>query len=314
MKEVRRALMTGLRAPVSRWRLVLVLWLGRLLPALLFFGLPVFAAANARLAHHPDAGKLLDPGADASGFAYAWYSDSFRGALADSGDRLFWLILFGWLFVTFLGGGIVARLVNGPSESFLSECGRYMGRFLRLAAVVVCGAYAVDVGVNAVLAESHTEGARVHELQAFAWNKTWIRGALFLTVLQILGAIHSYARIDIVAFERRSATIAFLRGLATLILRLPKLFLLEAGMLVLAGVAALVAWVLLGAAFPLSAGATWLSVGFFVFLAALGSYLRTGVELGTLEARCRLLLPLTEAPAAAPEPSPIETAPPAEEP
>jgi hypothetical protein len=45
--------------------------------------------------------------------------------------------------------------------------------------------------------------------------------------------------------------------------------------------------------------ATWTAIGIYIALAALGSYLRTGIEVGTLEARCRVLAP--------PEPSQDET-------
>jgi hypothetical protein len=61
VRDVGAALAAGLWAPVRRWRLVLVLWLARLLPILLFFGLPVFGQLDARVSHHPDSGQLLEP-------------------------------------------------------------------------------------------------------------------------------------------------------------------------------------------------------------------------------------------------------------
>jgi hypothetical protein len=52
----------------------------------------------------------------------------------------------------------------------------------------------------------------------------------------------------------------------------------------------LVAW-LLRTANPLTADASWLPVSAVVLFTAAASYLRSGIELGTLEARCRLLAP-----------------------
>ena len=41
---------------------------------------------------------------------------------------------------------------------------------------------------------------------------------------------------------------------------------------------------------PLSASSSWVPVGLFLALLALTSLLRTGVEVGAMEARCRLLV------------------------
>ena len=95
-----------------------------------------------------------------------------------------------------------------------------------------------------------------------------------------------YARIDIVANARRSVLVAFLRGISTLLLRLPRLLLVETGMLLAIGAAAGLAWFLTRVAAP--AGPVPIAV--FLFLAALTSYLRTGIEIGAMEARCRLLV------------------------
>lgn len=290
MRDVGAALAAGLWAPLRRWRLVLVLWLARLLPILIFFGLPIFAQLDARISHHPDSGRLLDPAADTTGFTFAWLSDTVRDGAAGAPDKVFWLVLVGWLLVTLLAGGITARLIHGRQGGFLETCGRYAGRFVRLAVVAAVGFYALDFVVNALLAEAHAKTKYLYFTQDYARGKTIIRGALFLTLLQVLGAIHSYARIEIVAYDRRSALLSFVRGLATLILRLPKLLVIEVGMLFATGAVVLLAW-LLRVANPLTADASWLPVAGVVLFTAVASYLRTGIELGTLEARCRLLAP-----------------------
>lgn len=290
MKDIGAALAAGLWAPLRRWRLVLVLWLARLLPILLFFGLPVFAQLDARVSRHPDSGLLLDPAGDTTGFTFAWLSDTVRHDVADASEKVFWLIAVGWLLVTLLAGGITARLIHGRQGGFLETCGRYAGRFVRLALVAAVGFYALDFVVNALLAEAHTKTQYLYHAQDYGRGKAIVRGALFLTLLQVLGAIHSYARIEIVAHDRRSALLSLVRGLATLILRLPKLVVVEVVMLLATGAAVLLAW-LLRAANPLTADASWLPVAGVVLFTAIASYLRTGIELGTLEARCRLLAP-----------------------
>ncbi|MHC4930874.1 MAG: hypothetical protein ACYTGV_01610 [Planctomycetota bacterium] len=310
MTTVILAVMTGLRAPWRRWRLVLVLWLARLLPIGLAFGLPLFLEIKARSAHHPDARLLLDPARDATGFAWSWSADFFRQGFVGASDTLFWIALFAWLLVTSLTGGILVRLVRGAgSGPFLAECGRYGGRFLRLALIAAFVFYCADVACNALLAEFHTEAGRLHQTQDFELEKSWIRGTLFLAIAYLLGIVHSYARIDIVVNERRSALLSYLRGVGILVTRLPALFLVESAMLLYAGLAALVAWFFLKIANPLHPGATSIAISSFLLLALIGSYFRSGVEIGAMDARCRLLAPdpvITVAPLD-PRVSPIET-------
>jgi len=288
MRDIGTALAAGLRAPVRRPRLVLLLWLARLVPVVLFFSLPVYAAAKAELGHQPQARVMLDASADTSGFAWAWQRDFFATRF-DAPERLFWLILGGWFVVTLLAGGIVAELVRGREEPLLAACGRYAGRFLRLALVAAALVYVADAGINALLAARQAETARLHHTQDYGVESAVARGVLFLALFFLIGAVHSYARIDLVANDRRSALLAFGRGLGLLLLRLPKLLVVELGMALAAGLAAVLAFVLLRAT-RLGTDATWLSFGLFLVGAALGSYLRTGIELGTVEARCRVLL------------------------
>jgi len=288
VRGVAGALAAGVRAPIARWRLVCILWLGRLLPILLVFSLPFYARALVRSAHHPDAGRLIS---GSGSFAHTWTQDLLRTSLAGLPDTLFWLILFSWLLVTVLAGGIVARLIHGGAGPglFLAECGRYAGRFLRLAGLVAVCFYALDVFCNTLLAQAHKETLRLQMTQRYGVEKEVVRGLLFAALVYLLGLLHAYARIEIVAHERRSALLALVRALATLLLRLPKLLLLETGMLLAAGAAAGVAWFLMAVGRPEDPGAGWIAVGGFLFLMALGSYLRSGIELGAMEARCRLL-------------------------
>jgi hypothetical protein len=285
-----QAIAAGLRAPWTRLRLVLALWGVRLVPVLLAFGLPVHERALDASARHPDSGLLLDAPADASGFAYAWTSDFFRDGFPDAPERVFWIVVVAWVLGTVLAGGIVAKLVDGDARRpLLQECGRYAGPFLRLGLVALAVFYVLDAGFNAFLREAHEEQALHHHTQDFSVSKQWVRGLPFLVMVYLLGLVHAYARIDVVASGRRSALLCFARGLGILVARLPWLLLLETGMLLAAGAAVLIAG-LVPSLLPLSASSSWVPVGLFLALLALTSLLRTGVEVGAMDARCRLLV------------------------
>ncbi|HEX5136558.1 MAG TPA: hypothetical protein VFY93_06280 [Planctomycetota bacterium] len=288
MKDALAAISAGLWAPVRRPKLVFALWLARLVPIVLFFTLPVYGAAREEIGRNPQARSLLDASADQTGFAWSWTEDFL--ARFDAPARVFWLCLLLWLVVAVLAGGLVSAFVHRPEGPLLAACGRYAGRFIRLAATAAALFYLADAALNAILAASQEEAARAHFTQEFAVRRAFWRGILFPALVVLLGAVHSYARIDLVAHDRRSAFLSFGRGFGILLTRLPKLLLLELAMLLAAGVAVLVASLLVPALLP-GAASGWLSFGVFLLLAALLSYLRTGIELGTLEARCRLLVP-----------------------
>jgi len=299
VRDVFAAISAGLWAPVRRGRLALALWLTRLLPILLFFTLPFFAAAREEIGRNPQARTVLDASADQSGFAWSWTNDFFATRF-DAPERIFWLCLATWLLVAVLSGGILSAFLQQPQGPLLTACGRYAGRFVRLALIGAVLFYLADAAVNGVLAARHAEAARTHFTQDFAVQRAFWRGILFPALVVLIRAVQSYAGIDIVANERQSAFLAFGRGFGILLVKLPKLLLVEVAMLLAAGVAALLAWLLMKVARP-AGDASWLSFSVFLIAAALGSYLRTGFELGTLEARCRLLCP------PAPPLSPLET-------
>ncbi len=298
MRDILGAIVAGLLTPVRHARLALVLWLGRLLPIVLFFTLPLYGAAQEDLGKNPQARALIDAPSDASGFSWSWTNDFV--ARFDPAERVFWLCLGIWFLVALLEGGFVASLVLVPKGPLLAACGRFAGRFLRLALLAAVVVYLADAAINGVLAESHARAVREEFVQDYATKHTVWRGILFVAIVVIVGAVQSYAQIDVVANERRSAFLSLARGFGILFVRLPKLLLVEAAMLVAAGAAFLLARLLSAIAAP-GADATWLSFGLFLAAMALGSYLRTAIELGALAARCRVLVP------PAPPLSPLET-------
>lgn len=288
MRDVGSALAAGVFAPLRRPKLVLALWLGRLVPILLFFTLPVYGAAREEIGRNPEARALLDAPNDQTGFAWAWTSDFV--ARFDPQERVFWLCLAAWFVVALLSGGIVASFVLGHDRPLLEACGRFASRFLRLALVAAALVYLADAALNAVLLARHADQGRAEFTQDFAVSRAIWRGSLFTALAVLIGAVHSYAQIELVLNDRRSAVLSFGRGFGILLVRLPKLLAVELSMLLAAGAAAGIAALLMRIARP-GPDAAWLSLGVFLVLAALGSYLRTGIEIGTVEARCRLLAP-----------------------
>jgi len=299
VRDVFAAVSAGLWAPVRRGKLALALWITRLLPILLFFTLPVYDAAKQEIGRNPQARAVLAGSADQSGFLWSWTNDFFAMRF-DAPDRIFWLSIATWLLVAVLSGGILAAFLQQPEGPLLAACGRYAWRFVRLALIGAVLLYLADAAVNGVLAARHAEAARTHFTQDFAVRRAFWRGSLFPALVVLIRAVQSYAGIDIVANERQSAFLSFGRGSGILLMRLPKLLLVEVAMLLAAGAAALLAFLLVRVSMP-GHDASWLSFSVFLVASALGSYLRTGFELGTLEARCRLLCP------PAPPLSPLET-------
>ena len=303
MKTTLRLLGPAVLAPFRHWRLGVPLWLARLAPILLVLGVPLFDAAAQRSAHHPDARLLLDPAKDPTGFAYRWTSDFFRGPGKDVGDTIFWVTVFSWMAVTVLLGGITSTLLRGTDDRrFMERSGRFAARLLRLALLVAVVFYWVDFACNTLLMNAHGDEAATRHTQDLVLRNQWTRGLLFLGVVYVIGLVHCYGRIELVARDRSSAVLSFFRGFGMLVSRLPAVFLLELGLVALSGIAALFAWLALKGASPLHADASWGTVGVFATLALVTSYLRTGVELGALEARCRLLFPAEPEPEAQPEP------------
>lgn len=123
---------SGLREALSARRLIIFLWLISLCGGLLIV-LPFRTALTEGFGYNL-AGKQL-----ASGFNLALITD-FLHHYSAQGKMMFNLAFWvGMLFIflyTFLNGGIIAYFVGQKSPpflvSFLQNCGKYWGRFLRL--------------------------------------------------------------------------------------------------------------------------------------------------------------------------------------
>lgn len=293
MRGVGAALAEGLGTPVRRFPLVLAFWLARLFPILLGFTLPLHAALRAQTEAHPDARLLLGGSRDATGFVHAFTSDFFREGYPGAESQAVLLVVAGWFVVTFLAGGVTARLLGGDGlyGSFLGKCGRYAGRLFRLALLFALLLYAADAAVNVCLAETHRVARLAEHTEDLRIRNDWIRGALTVGIAALLGLVHAYARIDIVAHDRRSALLSLLRAFYLLLRHLPKLLVVEGGMFLAAQAALLVAFLVASPGRIAGPESTSGGVALAVLLVAASSYLRTGIEVGAMAARCRILRP-----------------------
>lgn len=290
MSVVGSALAAGIRAPVKRLPLAFALWVGRLLPILFLFTLPLYDAASGAAGAHPDSPRLLDPSKDASGFAHAFFTDLVREHLLGVEERVLWAVALGWIVTVFLSGGITARLLGGDGlfGSFFGKCGRYAARIFRLALFSLLLLYALDVGINVLWAESVIAQRFLQHTEAWRTKQEWLRGGIFVAGATLLGFIHAYARIDLVLHDRRSALLSWFRGLGLLLRHLHRLFVVEVAMLLVGGAGVAAAW---ATRFGVNAQTGAGSLAFFLALTGLASLLRTGIEVGAMEARCRIFNP-----------------------
>lgn len=177
------------------------------------------------------------------GFDFAWYWQAFpRHGLAETFgplvvgplpivsnfERLLdgailranWILLAGGLIVllswTFMNGGILDRYLN-PEDSrvrgrFLSSCGRYFFRLLRIVLISLAIYYLFFTHAISPLQDWVADGARGarSELATMLWALgiyTLAGGTLILC-----GILLDYARIIVVAEDRRSVLISCVRS------------------------------------------------------------------------------------------------------
>ena len=301
MREVWRAIVAAVLAPWTHMRLSLLVWLALLLPVLLGFSLPLYGAAEGATALNPDATRLLHTPGDKDPFVYAFVGDFMRNDFADTGDRLFWILVCAWVLMTVLSGGVVARLVGSESgrRPILLECGRLAGRFLRLALLSAFVLYMADVAVNFLWARKFDDWALLHHEETLTLDGIMLRGAVFVTAWHLLHMVHAYAKIDIVHRDGRSALLAYLRGIGIFLRRIHRLVPLELGLLLAQLLLMFVAFLVFSGLRPKTPDVVWHRIGLFLGLGALYTFLRSGLSVGVMVARTRLILPTPAAAGAA---------------
>ena len=180
---------------------------------------PVFAELDEALGRQPGAGYLLDQALDAD---FARLHPEVTVALG--GGSLVVLLVF-----VFLSGGILSNVGTGRPftySSFLADGGRLFFRNLRVLLIGAVVAMALSFGVH------HLDRLIRHEwlyessagpLDVFIWETRWLSlellldllswlwGVLFLVVL----FVSKMAMARLAAYDRRSATWAWLRAAGT---------------------------------------------------------------------------------------------------
>ena len=268
-----------------------------MLPPLVLLGLPAYAELREATAHHPGAAALLAPDTDATGAAGAWLLDLLGRSVLGDLDRVLAVLAIDWLLVTLLTAGLVGCL-SGGERSLRQGCRRFGGRFLLLGLYSALLVLLVQVFIEGVLRPAQSEAVGEAVTQTVALRGQYLREGLLMLSIWLVWLLHTCARVDLVVHDRRSVLRAIGGGIGLLLDRLPALLLVETGMLLAAGAVALLYGLtgrILLAPGPRSG---WFGLCALLLAGTFVSLLRTGVEIGTLEARCRAL---------APDPSPNET-------
>jgi len=193
------------------WRVIIILYVSTLLlAAALAFGF--FHALSVGFGGSMIPDRMLE------GFDSNVFNDFMRanvGFLAPYLTQITWLTIFWLVLNTLLGGGIVAALKRGSSNSFaefFSDCGTYLVRFLLLLLLsaiiflIIGTVWAMIVGVlySAMTAGSLTEVPNV--------IGALVAAAVFLIPVIIIMMIIDYARVQIVVEDTPSVLSATWRS------------------------------------------------------------------------------------------------------
>lgn len=223
----------GARFALSAWRPLLAVLLVQVLLALTV-AVPFQAGLAARLDAHPHAAALSGAPTDAdralgweAGMDGGLWNDAKR-ELASLFDALpvalFWVLLTAWLFGAVAAGGFLGLAAEpGPRGvgRFFAHGGRWFGRMARVGVVFALA----FVLAGRLVYEGWGKAVEHRELEAASQGVAWwgarARELTLLACFLVLRAAADLARADLVLSERRSALLAFLRRLGT-VLRHPR--------------------------------------------------------------------------------------------
>lgn len=201
-------LLRGITSTNRSWRVIIVLFVSiLLLAAALAFGF--HSALKEGFGDSMMPQRLLES------FDSNVFNDFMRehpGFLQPFGAQVVWLAIFWLVLNTLLGGGIIAALQRGSSESFaefFSDCGKYLGRFFLLflfAAVVFTIISTVWLMMVGIVYASLTMGSTT-EVAGVVWF--FIAAGVFLLPLFLLMIVFDYTRVWIVVEDSSSILSAF---------------------------------------------------------------------------------------------------------
>lgn len=254
--NVRHALLYGLTATLRQLRVVLVLYLVSLVFGLVLV-VPLLPLLGQSLGH-----RLTGAGIE-SRLEVSIIADLVRTGAADL--QMFHrfagvLFLLHLLLATFLSGGILALLLSPRGEGwwarFLTGCGHFFGRFVRLLLI--------HLGILVVVAALN-HGANLFinllfEDSTHAWLAALAMvGKQLLLIVVLLGAamVFGYARILTVLHDRRSMSAALATATAFVLRNAGPVITLRGLALAAGGAALAVYWLSSRYLLP---GSAWLTL------------------------------------------------------
>lgn len=230
----------GLRAGLryawsARWVLLMVVGFQILLALTLV--MPFRAAVGKHFDHHahapalagtPDAfdetsdvpgardgGPLREPGLD--GALWGDVKRAEKSLFESLGVTFFWIVLIAWLFGAVVAGGFLGTSLEPQQRvkvgRFLTLGGRNFGRMLRVGVVFAVAYYLVGRIVIEMWGGSVTSDEFMASSEASGWLGARLREAVVVVLFLWFRVAADLARADLVVYSRRSALLAFLRGL-----------------------------------------------------------------------------------------------------
>ncbi len=216
---------SGLAYAGRAWRVLLCVLFVHLVLAMTVV-MPFKARMAERLDGHAHAPALAGApdaydraaGWEEGGLAYGLWQDAKRleKSLLDSQQlTVFWIAVVAWLFGALVNGGYLGTMRAGGRvtlSSFLDHGGRSYGRMLRVGIVFALAYYVLATLVMVIWAQAASVDERWSKTSETQW---W--GDLWRAVVMVVGFLWmrvaaDLARADLVRTERRSAGLAYRRG------------------------------------------------------------------------------------------------------
>lgn len=219
-------LRTGLAYAFGAWRVVLAVLFVHLALALSVV-MPFQARMAERLDTHAHAPALAGT-PDAYDRAAGWEEGGLAAGVWIDAKRLekplldsqkltvFWIGIVAWLFGALVNGGYLGTMRAGGRVTFgafLEHGGRSFGRMLRVGIVFALAYYVLATLVMVVWARA----AQVDEVWSATSETAWwgnlMRFAVMIVAFLWMRVAADLARADLVRTGRRSALLAYLRGI-----------------------------------------------------------------------------------------------------
>jgi len=219
----------------ASWRVLGVIVLVQLLLGVTVV-LPFWAGVSKRLDHNPHAAVLAGEAPDALERAQGWEAGLNGGIWQDLKrkeatlfDSLtlthFWVVVIAWLFGALAAGGLLGTAASGEDPvrvgAFFTHGARGYGRMLRVGIVFGLAYYILA----RLVLEAWGGGIKTTEFMAASEGAAWwgdrIREAVLVVGFLWFRVAADLARAELIVYSKRSALVAFGRGLWRALARRP---------------------------------------------------------------------------------------------